>query len=81
MVRKQFLACDICGKGDARSVTIITGQTAWRIDVCNEHMAPVQELLVNAREARMPATKPGAYEKVSLEHLLAIAKGGESDDD
>jgi hypothetical protein len=45
MAKKTLLVCDVCGKGDATTLTVTTAAARpWRLDVCKEHLEPVLKL-------------------------------------
>ena len=78
MALEQKLVCDVCGE-PAVTVTIIIDETAWNVDLCVAHRAPVSDVLIHARESRLPSRTRGAYEKVTPEHLHEIIKRAEEE--
>jgi hypothetical protein len=75
MAQVQTLVCDACGSDLAvQIVAVIIDDTAWSIDLCAVCRSPISEVLVHARESRLPARTRGSYGKVTLEHLVEVIK-------
>lgn len=69
-----MFVCDVCGTDDARRTTIIIDDTAWRADLCIQHLEPLNLILLHARESRLSPRTRGSLEKVSLQHLFEMVK-------
>ena len=51
MAKKTVLICDKCGAANATAVTItISAGRPWRIDLCDDDMAPLVELAQSGAE-------------------------------